>query len=52
MDPRQGLLSRLREYRPTAPLSREFYTSPVTYQVELEALWYRDWTAPRRSGGR
>jgi glycine betaine catabolism A len=43
MDPRQDLLSRLRSYQPTTPLSREFYTSTADYQVELEALWYRDW---------
>jgi glycine betaine catabolism A len=43
MDSRRALLSRLRECRPTAPLSRDFYTSPTDYQVELEALWYRDW---------
>ena len=43
MDPRQTLLSRLRAYRPITPLSRDFYTSAVDYQVELETLWYRDW---------
>jgi glycine betaine catabolism A len=43
MDPRQALVHRLREYEPTTPLSREFYTSSSDYQVELEALWYRDW---------
>jgi glycine betaine catabolism A len=43
MDPRQDLLTRLRNYQPTTPLSREFYTSTADYQVELEALWYRDW---------
>jgi glycine betaine monooxygenase A len=43
MDSRRALASRLREYEPTTPLSREFYTSPSDYQVELEALWYRDW---------
>lgn len=43
MDPRRDLLSRLRNYQPTTPLSREFYTSAADYQVELEALWYRDW---------
>jgi glycine betaine catabolism A len=43
MDPRQDLLTRLRNYQPTTPLSREFYTSAADYQVELEALWYRDW---------
>jgi Rieske 2Fe-2S family protein len=43
MDPRQVVLSRLRDYQPTTPLSRAFYTSPSDYQVELEMLWYRDW---------
>lgn len=43
MNPRQDLLTRLRNYEPTTPLSREFYTSAADYQVELEALWYRDW---------
>jgi Rieske 2Fe-2S family protein len=43
MDPRQSLLSRLQAHRPTAPLSRDFYTSAADYQLELEALWYRDW---------
>jgi glycine betaine catabolism A len=43
MDARQSMLSRLREYRPTTPLSRDFYTSAADYQVELETLWYRDW---------
>ena len=43
MDPRQDMLTRLRNYQPTTPLSREFYTSSADYQVELEALWYRDW---------
>ncbi len=43
MDPRQDLLTRLLTYQPVTPLSREFYTSAADYQVELEALWYRDW---------
>jgi Rieske 2Fe-2S family protein len=43
MDPRQALLSRLLNYQPARPLPREFYTSPIDYQVELEALWYREW---------
>jgi glycine betaine catabolism A len=43
MDPRQALLARLRDHEPTTPLPRELYTSPTDYQVELEALWYRDW---------
>ena len=43
MDPRQDLLNRLRNYQPTTPLSREFYTSAADYQAELAALWYRDW---------
>jgi len=43
MDPREALVRRLREYEPTTPLSRDFYTSSSDYQVELEALWYRDW---------
>jgi glycine betaine monooxygenase A len=43
MDPRQSLLARLRDYEPTRPLSREFYTSASDYQIELETLWYRDW---------
>jgi glycine betaine catabolism A len=43
MEPRQAFLSRLRDYEPTTPLSREFYTSPNDYEIELEALWYRDW---------
>jgi len=37
------MLTRLRNYQPTTPLSREFYTSSADYEVELEALWYRDW---------
>jgi len=43
MDPRQSLLARLLDYVPTTPLSREFYLSAADYQLELEAIWYRDW---------
>jgi Rieske 2Fe-2S family protein len=43
MDFREALFERLRKHEPTRPLPREFYTSPADYQVELEALWYRDW---------
>lgn len=43
MDARQSTLSRLQAYRPTAALSRDFYTSAADYRVELEHIWYRDW---------
>lgn len=43
MNRRDSLLSRLQAYQPTTPLPREFYTSPEEYQVDLEAIWYRDW---------
>jgi glycine betaine catabolism A len=43
MEPQHSLLSRLRQFNPSTPLSREFYTSPTDYQIELESIWYRDW---------
>jgi Rieske 2Fe-2S family protein len=43
MNRREGLLSRITSQQLTTPLSREFYTSPDVYQIELEAIWYRDW---------
>ena len=40
---RDELLHRLRERRPETPLTRDFYCSSEDYQIDLDAIWYRDW---------
>jgi Rieske 2Fe-2S family protein len=37
------MLSRLHRLEPAQALPRDFYTSKTDYELELQALWYREW---------
>jgi glycine betaine catabolism A len=37
------MLSQLRNRRPGYTLPRDFYIDPAFYQLDLDAIWYREW---------
>ncbi len=43
MDERHRILHRLTQRNTAAALPREFYRGVAEYQLDLEAIWYRDW---------
>ena len=43
MDERRKILRRLEERNRSTALPREFYRGGAEYQLDLEAIWYRDW---------
>ena len=43
MNARESMLKRLRQRNPATALERDFYTRAEDYQIELDAIWYRDW---------
>ncbi len=43
MDERQTILRRLTERNTATALPRDFYRGAMEYQLDLEAIWYRDW---------
>jgi Rieske 2Fe-2S family protein len=42
-NPHDDMLRRLRKRKPATALERDFYTSPVDFQIDLDMIWYRDW---------
>jgi Rieske 2Fe-2S family protein len=40
---RDAMLRRLRERKPATALERDFYTNAEDFQLDLDAIWYRDW---------
>jgi len=43
MDERRSILTQLRERDTATALPRRFYRGETEYQLDLEAIWYRDW---------